>query len=68
MDDNFDPENVGSIYWRKGSDDAWNSTDLDPKDIVSGTIETVHVGDYEKLMAMYREVKGKYDWLRDGRR
>lgn len=65
-DDEFDPENVGSIYWRKASNYVWNSTDLAPEDIVRGIIETVHVGDYEKLLAMYREVKGKYEWLRTG--
>jgi len=64
MDDKFDPENVGSIFWLLESDGNWVTGDH--SGMQGDTIETVEIRDYENLLAMYLEVKGKYDWMRKG--
>lgn len=53
--DIFDPEKVGSIYWKIGSDGAWQSDDLSAEDKNKGTIETVHVSDFSKLENLYND-------------
>jgi hypothetical protein len=66
IDDHWDPEEVGSIWWVIESDGNWKTGDHNA--LQGDTIETVEIGDFEKLLAMYREVKGKYEWLRTGAR
>ena len=62
VNEDFDPDRVGSILWRLGSDGKWSTRDH--SGMQGDTIETVEVGDYNNLLAMYNDVKGKYDWMR----
>ena len=48
----FDPEKVGSILWRLGSGGDWRTEDH--SGMQGDTIESVEVGDYDKLLAMWR--------------
>lgn len=61
MEKDFDPEKVGSIFWLLESDGNWVTGDH--SGMQGDTIQTVEIGDYEKLLAMYLEIKGKYERL-----
>lgn len=57
--ENFDPEEVGSMVWCTTDDGkTWDTLDASVNDD-GPMIETVHVDDYNRLLALYKELKSK---------
>jgi hypothetical protein len=53
----FDPDKVGSMVWELGSNGSWSTRDH--SGMQGDTIETVEIGDYEQLLALYRAEQKK---------
>ncbi len=53
----FNPDDVGSMVWRKRSDGMWSCTDVPSED--GDSVETVHIKDFEALLSLYREALGR---------